>query len=291
MIIHLENEKLAVTLSSFGGTIESIINKETGNEHYWKFDSDVWPRSTNICFPVCNGLTGGCYFFEGKKYDMPVHGFLRECDMAVEEQSATKAVLTLRPSDKTKEIYPFDFLFILTQELRGSEFHVSYTVENIGSEDLYYSVGSHYCYKIPIVTGEDWDDYEYRFHGSQKAGKLLIEDGQVSGKTDDIFNGKDHLKLENFFENGSTMLDLSDIKSHEIALASNRSDAYTNVRFEGFDHCVLWAPKDRFPFACIEPWSGTLDQKGHDGNLKNKAGITKLGTKEHRTYTQIITVK
>jgi len=48
MFIALENRKLKVTLSTMAGGIESIINKETGYEHYWQYDSDVWPRRTSI---------------------------------------------------------------------------------------------------------------------------------------------------------------------------------------------------------------------------------------------------
>jgi len=291
MIVKLENEDLSVVLSSLGGTIESIVNKKTGNEHYWKYDSAVWPRRTNICFPVCGALTNGAYTYEGKQYTLPMHGFLREHDLVLAEQTPVKAVFTLCSDNATREIYPFDFLFTLTQELDGGSLNIRYTVENTGDKDLYYSVGSHYTYKVPIVSGESWEDYEFLFAKSQNAGKIIVENLQVAGKTGDIFYGADRIKLEGLFENGSVVLELADIKPHEVSISGIRSSAYTKVQFDGFDYCVLWAPKDKSPFACIEPWGGILDQKGHDGNLANKLGIKKLNKGGQHHYNQIITVK
>jgi len=101
----------------------------------------------------------------------------------------------------------------------------------------------------------------------------------------------DRFSLKDFFESGSTILDLADIKPHEISIAGIHSGVYTKVQFEGFDYCVLWAPKGMPPFACIEPWAGMMDQKGHDGNLTNKLGIKKLTKGGQHHYSQIITVK
>ena len=289
MTVRLENEALIAELSSFGGNIHSIVNKATGNEHYWKYDSSVWPRNTNICFPICDGLTGGEYSYEGKRYSLPVHGFLREFDFALKEQRPDKVVFAFESCDATREIYPFEFLFTLTQELVGNSLCVHYTVENTGSGDMYYSVGSHYFYKVPINADDSYEDYEFLFAKPQNAGKIIVTQGQMDGKTEDIFQGADRFALSGFFDDGSTILDLADIYPHEITISSTRGDAGTKVRFEGFEYCVLWAPKGQYPFVCIEPWSGMLDQKGHDGNLKNKHGIKKLsgGCKNH--YKQTIT--
>ena len=53
MILTLENEFLRVALNTFGGAIESMVNKRTGTDHYWHYDPAVWPRRTAICFPIC----------------------------------------------------------------------------------------------------------------------------------------------------------------------------------------------------------------------------------------------
>lgn len=292
MIYTIENENLKVVLSSFAGGIESIVNKHTGNEHFWHYDSAFWPRRTPVCFPICGSLIDNEYIYKEETYTMPMHGFLREKELSLVEINDTCVVLQLVSDAETRSIYPFDFRFTLTERLKGDCFIVHYTVENTGDEDMYFSTGSHYTYNVPITPNEKMQgDYEYYFGAPQIAGKLILENSCVAGKTDDIFHGSQTLDLKDLFENGSTILEMKDIQPRKIAIRSKKSGAATEVAFEGFDYCVLWAPKGEQPFACIEPWTGMVDKKGHDKDITKKLGITKLSAKESRVYTQIITLK
>ncbi|NLW56891.1 MAG: hypothetical protein GX050_09840 [Firmicutes bacterium] len=290
MQLNLENEKIKVTLSTYAGQIESIINKQTGNEHWWPYDQQWWPRRTSICFPICGGLTDDEFLYEGETYRLPMHGFLREKEFSIIEQSSNRVVMEYVSNEETKAIYPFDFRFILTQEVKDNALSVIYTVENTGQDDLYYSVGSHYTYKVPIIPTEKQGDYHYRFGAVQKGGKFIMENGAIAGKTADVFNGRDTLEISGLFENGSTILDLAEINPHWIQIENKRKSAYTKVAFEGFSYCVLWAPKGPSPFVCIEPWTGLPDQKNHDKDLTKKLGITKLKSGMKKDYRQVISV-
>jgi galactose mutarotase-like enzyme len=220
-----------------------------------------------------------------------MHGFLRENELTVADQSSNRVIMEFSSDEKTKIFYPFDFKFTLIQELSGDSFVIRYIVKNTGEKDMYYSVGSHYAYNVPILTGETQNDYQYAFGSTQNAGRLTMENGAISGKTGDIFHGAGSLDLEGLFENGSTILELADINPKYIAVRSKKSGAFTKVEFEGFDYCVLWAPKGVSPFACIEPWTGLPDQVGHDKDITKKLGITKLNKGGSNIYTQTITVK
>src|SRR5690554_393968 len=253
MHINLENEKIKVVLSTYAGHIESIINKQTGNEHWWHYDDKWWPRRTAICFPICGGLTDDEYIYRDKIYNLPSHGFIREKEFKVIERSSNRVVMEYVSNEETKAVYPFDFRFILTQEINNNDFKIIYEVENTGINDMYYSVGSHYTYKVPIIPTEKQEDYHYKFGAIQNGGKIIMENGAVSGKTTDIFNGRDTINISGLFENGSTILDLSEINPHFIQIGNKKNSAYTKVSFEGFSYCVLWAPEGISPFACIEP--------------------------------------
>ncbi len=291
MEFFLENEEVRVKVSSKAGQIESIFNKRTGNEHYWQYDSAVWPRRTSICFPVCGLLTDEEYRYEGKTYSLPNHGILREYDLEVKEHSSNKVVLQFRDNEETRKSYPFHFCYTVEEELEGNALVVRYTVENTGEGPMYYATGSHYTYNMPIAAGEKQSDYVYQFEGVQNAGKLISENGQIAGKTDDIFHGKDYLALAGMFEDGSTVLDMKDISSNKITIRGLKSDVATEVMFEGFDYCVLWAKPGDCPFVCIEPWTAPVDQKGHDKDITKKMGITKLEPGEKKSYLQRITVR
>jgi galactose mutarotase-like enzyme len=287
MPINLENDQIKVVLSTYAGQIESIINKRTGNEHWWPYDQQWWPRRTSICFPICGGLVDEEYTYQGKTYRLPMHGFLREKEFRITEQSSNRVVMEYVANEETKAYYPFEFRFILTQEINDNEFKVVYTVENTGKDDLYYAVGSHYTYKVPIIPTEEQEDYLYRFGTAQKGGKFILENGLVVGKTDDIFSGSDRLMIGGLFENGSTILDLAEINSHYIQIENTKGTAYTRVAFDGFSYCVLWAPKGRSPFACIEPWTGLPDL---NKDLTKKMGIIKLKSGMQKNHQQMITV-
>ena len=288
--LELENDELKVSLSSFAGAIESLVDKRTGSEHFWRYDASVWPRRTPVCFPICGGLLDNEYVYRGKTYALPAHGFLREKNLRVLEHTGTKAVLELVSDEETKAAYPFDFRFTLIEELSGGSFIVRYLVENTGSGDMYFSVGSHSTYRVPIAGGETWNDYRYAFGAPQKAGRVTTEGGFVTGRTDDVFQGRDGFDLSGFFENGSTILDLREIDPKHISIESKKSGSFTKVAFEGFSYCVLWAPKGASPFACIEPWTGLPDRVGHDKDITKKLGIMKLARGAAHTCTQTLTV-
>lgn len=290
MTINLENDKIKVTLSTYAGYIESIVNKETSYEHWWRYDSKFWPRRTSICFPICGSLVDGEYIYQGKTYQMPMHGFLREKEFTLVEQGDNRVVMEHVSNEDTYAIYPFNYKFTLIQEVLDNSLIISYLVENIGKDDMYYSVGSHYTYNVPIVDTEKQQDYHYKFGGPQNAGKFIMTDGVVSGKTSDIFSGKSTLDISGLFEDGSTILELSDINPKHIAIESKRDGSFTKVAFDGFSYCVLWAPKGISPFACIEPWTGLPDQTGHDKDIVKKLGITKLEKGMSNKYVQTITV-
>ena len=83
MIITLKNDQVIAQLNTLGGAIESLCDAKDGKEHSWPYDAAVWPRRTSICFPICSLLKNGSYTHQGKTYQLPMHGFLRECDMQV----------------------------------------------------------------------------------------------------------------------------------------------------------------------------------------------------------------
>lgn len=287
----IENEALRVRLSSLGGAVESIFDKKTGLEHGWKADPRYWDTYTAVCFPVCGGLTDNEYIYNGRTYPMPMHGFFRERELELVSQTPTRVVQCLRDDAQTRAVYPFSFRFLLTQELDGEAFRIHFDIENAGSGEMYFSAGSHLAYGVPIVPGESMqEDYVLQFEGVQKAGRLICENEHITGRTDDIFGGRDYLEIRDRFAVASTILDLSEIAPHTISLVSRKSGARTTVHFEGFRYCILWTWPGTQPFVCIEPWSGMVDVLGHDKDFTKKLGMRCLQPGEHAEFLQSITV-
>ncbi len=290
MNVTLENGYLEVLLMSNGGTINKIRNKKTGLDYYWDYNSKIWPRRTSVCFPICGNLTDDQYVYGGKTYSLPAHGFLREKDLNLLYSNYASASFSLTSDETTKPIYPFDFRFLINYELDRNALIVRYVVKNTGSGIMYYSVGSHYTYRVPFCQKESFESYQYTFAGPQKAGKVELENGQVSGITDDIFHGRDYLSIQGVFGAGSTILRCDDLTQNRIGIQSQSSGAKVEVSFDGFSHVILWAPYNGAPFACIEPWAGMVDAKTDNRDITHKLGIVSLEAGATRTYTQIISV-
>lgn len=286
MKIILKNEQIIAELNTLGGAIESLRDAETGVEHVWPYDSSVWPRRTSICFPICSVLKDGCYMHNGKTYSLPMHGFLREMDMQVIFQQPDHLLLRCESGDWSRKVYPFDFTFELVQYLEGRSLIVEYHVTNTGSEDLPFSVGSHYTYYLP----QEQKACSYLFSEAQHAGTLIIEGGAVARKSPDRLNGTLALSMDGLFENGSSIFEAADLNTEYIAITAD-SKPFTIVAYEGFPYVVLWAPKGgNSSFACIEAWAGIADYVGHDGILLHKKGIQIAAPGQTLTFRQKISI-
>jgi len=291
MYITLENDSLLAVLSTEGGALERIFNKKTNNEHIWKYDKSEWARRTSVCFPICGRLLENEYIIDSIMYSLPMHGFLREKNLDILSQTGSSAVLQCRSDDITLRSYPFAFTLTLAVELVGNQLGIVYEVRNETARTMYYSIGSHYTFKVPLSGKETLADYFFDLQHIQNAGRLLYTDGFVSGKSDDFFRGRSRLDLQGLFENGSVAFELKDLRGSQFILKSRRSPFQTAVSMKNFSHLVLWAPSPTASFVCIEAWAGIPDTVDHNKILSEKKGILSLaagGVCRHEQQIEIV---
>lgn len=284
LIIKIHNNAVEARINTCGGSIESVINLNTGEEHLWQYDPDFWPRRTSVCFPVCGRLLGDVYTYKGKEYNMPMHGFLREKDLQVISYSENELILGLVSDTYTRAVFPFDFCFELISRVVGSTLEVIYRVRNTGKEEMFYSVGSHYTYHLP----DNEKDCFFYFSKPQKAGRFIPENGIFGPKSSDVFHGNSRLSLDGLFSPSSVVMDLTDIDSDYIGIGTE-TRIFTAVKQEGFSSAVLWAKSpESCPFVCIEYWAGMPECIGNDGELSHKKGIQSLAPGCEQRFLQII---
>lgn len=285
MILTLENEFLRVALNTFGGAIESMVNKRTGTDHCWHYDPAVWPRRTAICFPICSALRGGIFTHHGRTYALPMHGFLRERNLGVISCGQQNAVMEFISDAATRACYPFDFRFELEQRLEENTLVVIYRVSNPGKEPLPFSIGSHYTYALPAAP----QCCRYRFSAPQSAPGLLLNGGVVQGKGSDVFGGASELPMNISHGASSRIFETADLSTDYIAIGTDAGD-FTRVRYRDFPYTVLWHPVGPdSPFACIEAWAGMADYEGSSGEITEKKGIQTAFPGETKTFMQRIT--
>ena len=105
-IITLKNDILSAAINTRGAELQSLLHKN-GIQYMWNGDPLFWGKHSPVLFPIVGMLKNGSYFFEGKEYQLPRHGFAREMQFVGKPVNKTEAVFTLSENDKTLEVYPF----------------------------------------------------------------------------------------------------------------------------------------------------------------------------------------
>jgi galactose mutarotase-like enzyme len=280
MSIHyLENDVLKVAINSGGAELDNIYNKQTKLEYLWDANPSFWPKKSPNLFPIIGGLKNTEYSFEGNKYSLGRHGFARDNDYHVEEIDADNIKFTLFSNEQTKANYPFDFVFSIIYSIKKNILKCKYAVQNLSSYKMFFSVGAHPAFRIPLTADTNYNDWYLEFGEIENAGLFpLDKEGLIKMQPVPFFNNTKKLPLtkELFYHDA---LVFKDLKSTQIDIKSDKSENGLKIEFNGFPYYGIWSAKDA-NFVCLEPWCGIADIENTDGNLINKEGINMLASNE-----------
>ena len=157
----LHNDTLTVALDACGAVLHSII--KDGAEYLWQGNARYWARRDANLFPYVGRLTDGQYLLDGKTDPMTIHGFCIGTDFAVTEQTESSIRFTLRSNEKTLSMYPFHFAFHVCYTLRGNQICKTCLVENRDSREMYFGIGGHPGFNVPLNGEGSFEDWELDF--------------------------------------------------------------------------------------------------------------------------------
>lgn len=272
----IENEFLKITVQETGAELCSILNKKNMKEYIWQADPEIWGSHAPNLFPVIGVLKDGEYLFEGKKYKIPKHGFIRRNeDIRLKERSEKHLVFELLYSEETLKMYPFKFDFRIAFSLNGKNLEVNHFVINLDEKPIYFSLGGHPAFNIQQYENEKIKNYFLKFDQKMDLDShVLTADGLVSSKTESILRNENILQLtDHIFDNDALIF--KNIWSKKVELRSEKNGEILSVTYKDFKNLGIWA-KPGAPYVCVEPWLGIADLEENDQNLKNKEGIIKL---------------
>jgi galactose mutarotase-like enzyme len=278
MDVKIENRNLVVKVRSKGAELFSVINRTTGLEYMWSGDPAFWAKTSPVLFPIVGTLRDDKFIFDGNNYTLSRHGFAREMEFEVKQLAGDKAQFTLNSSDDSLKKYPFKFSLIVTYSLTDDFLNVEYAVKNKSNEDMFFSLGAHPAFKVPLINGTLYEDHYLEFNKSETAPRWPISDKGLIKQDPVPF--LDHVKRidlnkELFYEDAIVLKHLnSDIVSIKASTHSHGIDFH----FDGFPYLGLWAARNA-DFVCIEPWCGIADSASHDQNFMTKEGIEKIAEK------------
>jgi galactose mutarotase-like enzyme len=284
----IENNILRVTIDPKGAELTSIFNKETGLEYMWNADPAFWPKHSPILFPVIGALKQESYIFNKKEYRLPRHGFARDMMFSVKEHGPDSAVFQLKDSETSKKNYPFEFVLNIHYSLLANTLSVAYLVVNPAKEDLYFSIGAHPAFALPLVEGTEYPDYYLQFAKKETVGRWPISaEGLIEDRTEPVLDNSEKLSLSRELFAKDALV-FKSLKSTQVSLRSDKTAHGLDFDFPGFPFLGLWA-KPGADFLCIEPWCGIADSVHSNRQLTKKEGINRLAPTEE--FSRAWTVK
>lgn len=275
-MITLLNNDIIVLINEKGAELQSVLYNDV--KYLWQADAKFWGKHAPVLFPIVGELKDGKYVFNDKEYKLSRHGFARDKMFEAEQIDSTRAVFTLNNDEATFALYPFEFIFHVEFVIKESELFCTYHVQNINADVMYFSVGGHPAFNVPLNKNLSYTDYFLRFENDEEIKRYLLQNGLLSGETESIQldNKTLQLKPELFYKDAIV---LKHINSKQIRLQSHKDSHGLKFKFDGFPYFGIWAAKDA-PFVCLEPWRGIADNIHHNNNLKTKEGINELAAGE-----------
>lgn len=271
-MIQIENDHLKVTISDKGAELQSV--QLNGLEYLWQADPKYWGKHSPVLFPIIGELKDGKYLFENKEYHLSRHGFARDHIFEARKISESSAIFTLRSNADTLAVYPFQFIFQVQYEIKQQALYCSYIVQNLNKGDMYFSVGGHPAFRVPLNDELQYDDYSLAFKNDTTLIRFLLNKGLTNDQTETVAldDKKLHLTFSLFYNDAIV---LKNINSDQVKLFSDKDPHGLTFSLEGFPFFGIWAAKDA-PFVCLEPWCGIADNIHHNYQLTSKEGINQL---------------
>ena len=275
-IHRLENKFLSVGVKSIGAELCSIENKLSHSEYIWQGDPAFWTSHAPNLFPIIGALKNDTYFFEGKEYHLPKHGFFRNNpEVILKKKAEDQLTFSLKSSEKTLKSYPFLFELEITFTLKEKALTVRHEVFNLDTKEIYFSIGGHPAFNAPLFPGESYEDYYLEFDQKLNLNThVLTDNGLISNVSEPILENESLINLrKDLFDNDALIF--QDIASKNVSLNSRHTGKILTMAYQDFENLGIWA-KPNAPYVCIEPWLGIADLEDTDQDLKTKKGINKL---------------
>lgn len=274
----LENRSLKLTFSPLGGELRSIINKNNGKEYLWQGNPEYWTgRSPNL-FPIVGRVKEGKYKAGNSVYSIKSpHGFVRISELQTREKTDQTIVFGISSSKETRESYPYEFDFTVRFTLIENKFTVKYTVKNTDDKKIYFSVGAHPGFNLPINDGENFEDYSIVFENDCTPNEVICDNCFITGEKRPFKLLEDRIipLRHNLFDNDAIIL--SDLQSRKLKVCSDRSENSITVEFNDFEYLGIWhKPLTEAPYICIEPWNGLPSEVKSDEDITKKPAIIVL---------------
>lgn len=282
----IEDQQLRISIHPKGAELQSIFHKGLQTGYMWSGDPAFWGKHSPLLFPIVGTLKENTYYYNGKPYQLSRHGFARDREFSVERQTADAITFLLRSDEATLKVFPFAFELRVSYRISAGTLTTTFDVTNPDKTPLYFSVGGHPAFKVPLAPGTAYTDYFLEFDQTEQAPRWPIaKDGLIETEPQPLLNGARRLPLtKELFARDALVF--KGLRSTSVMLGSAKTQRGLTMQFPGFPFLGIWAAPGA-DFVCIEPWCGIADSVDSNQQLTEKEGIIRLegGGRFERSWT------
>lgn len=286
----LKQGDLSICIDALGAQLTSVIWK--GREYLWQGDPAYWPDHSLLLFPYVGRYTDGKYTFRGKAYPMDIHGFAKDSMFEIEDPREDSVTFVLRDSEETRAVYPFRFVLSVTYEVSGSTVSVHYDVENLSEDRMFFGIGGHPGFNVPLEEGLSFDDYYLEFSRPHTPDHVGHSEYRFLNGIDTPVQLEDGLRLplhhDLFDEDAYVLRNVADT----VTLASRKGACSVTMHYPGLPYLGIWhMPQTDAPYVCLEPWSSLPSRQDIVEDIEFKCDLIRLpaGESYHTMWSMTLT--
>ena len=258
----IENEQMKVTIDAHGAELQSILGRD-GTEYLWQGDPAYWTSHAPNIFPYVARLTQGKFRYNGAEYGFGNHGLVRYADLTLVEDAKDAACFELRSNEATLRQYPFEFRYTIRYALDGARLVIRTTVENTGSARMYFAVGGHPGFNVPLEPGLEFGDYVLEFDREAHPYRILLADSGAVTPGQERYEMEDgrRIRLQHaLFDHDAIVLHHA---AKTVTIRSDRGSRRLTVSYPDFRYVGFWhKPRTDAPYLCVEPWTSLPSRDG-----------------------------
>ena len=285
----IKNEFLTVVVRDDGAELQSIKTAD-GTEYLWQADKTFWDDKAPNIFPYVARMTEGKYTADGEGFEMKIHGFLKYMKASMETQSENSITFRLDSCEGTKKQYPYDFTYRIIYTLEGNKLLTTSSVENKGSRRMYFGLGGHPGFNVPLEEGLGFEDYYLEFDRASHPYRVGFTPSCFLTGHDDLYPLQDDVRMSlhhDMFNEDAIVLKHA---PHKVTLASAKGTRSVTVEYPDFPYIGFWhRPNSEAPYVCIEPWSSLPSRDGIVEELSQQSDL--IGLAVGKTYETTWTIE
>ncbi len=268
----LKSGNIQIGINSRGAEQEHLIYN---GKDYMRVRDEFWNRKAPVLFPIVGKLRDLKTYIDGKLYSMNQHGFARDLEFTLESKSDNKLTFISIYSDDTLKMYPYKYNLRISYEIEGNTLKVRFEVVNKGKDKMYFNIGGHPGFRLPMYDNEKFEDYKVVFEEEESfdAPTVNMENGTLDFNNTIPYKNIKEIKLDyKYFEIDAIVA--PHLKSRSVKLV-NKKGKGIKFSYVGFNTLAIWT-KPNAPFVCLEPWQGYADHSDSDYNFIKKDDIVSL---------------